>query len=55
MREGAWHDQDWKMEVLMEGMKQKMSTRPAGVKSRRPRAASAYHDLSRGAGAVRQR
>ena len=39
----------------MEGTKQKMSTKPAGVRSRRPRAASAYHDLSRGAGAARQR
>ena len=42
------------MEALMEGTKQKMSTKPAGVRSRRPRAASAYHDLSRGAGAARQ-
>ena len=43
------------MEALMEGTKQKMSTKPAGVRSRRPRAASAYHGLSRGAGAARQR
>ena len=43
------------MEALMEGPKQKTSTRPAGVRSKRPRAASAYHDLSRGAGAARQR
>ena len=35
------------MEALMEGTKQKMSTKPAGVRSRRPRAASAYHGLSR--------
>ena len=34
------------MEALMEGTKQKVSTRPAGVKSRRPRAASAYHGLA---------
>ena len=53
MREGAWHDQDWKMEALMEGTKQKMSTKPAGVRSRRPRAASA-HSFGRGGGAVRQ-
>ena len=46
------------MEALMEGTKQKMSTKPAGVRSRRPRAASAYHGLaeaSRGAGTARQR
>ena len=30
----------------MEGTKQKTSTRPAGVRSRRPRAASAYHGLA---------
>ena len=42
------------MEALMEGTKQKMSTKPAGVRSRRPRAASAYHALSRGGGAARQ-
>ena len=41
------------MEALTEGTKQKMSTKPAGVRSRRPRAASAYHDLSRGGGAAR--
>ena len=34
------------MEALMEGTKQKMSTKPAGVRSRRPRAASAYHGLA---------
>ena len=43
------------MEALMEGTKQKMSTRQTGVRSSRPRAASAYYDLSRGAGAARQR
>ena len=42
------------MEALMEGMKQKMSTKPAGVRSRTPRAASAIHGLARGAGAARQ-
>ena len=42
------------MEALMEGTKQKTSTRPAGVRSRRPRAASAYHGLACGAGAARQ-
>ena len=30
----------------MEGTKQKMSTKPAGVRSRRPRAASTYNGLA---------
>ena len=34
------------MEALIEGTKQKMSTKPAGVRSSRPRAASAYHGLA---------
>ena len=34
------------MEALIEGTKQKMSNKPAGVRSRRPRAASAYHVLA---------
>ena len=42
-------------EALTEVTKQKMRMSAAGMKSRRPRAASAYHDLSRGAGAARQR
>ena len=41
------------MEALMEGTKQKMSTKPAGVRSRRLRAASAYHDPSHNAVAAR--
>ena len=49
---GAWQLHARKMEALMEGTKQKMSTKPAGVRSRRPRAASA-HSFGRG-DAVRQ-
>ena len=40
---GAWHDHARKMKALTEGTKQKTRKRQAGVRSRRPRAASVAH------------